>query len=486
MKNIKNIINTPRFKHGTAATVITIAVIVIISLIYVISIMINNKYDLSIDMTSNKIFEISQESKDYISNLDKDITIRVMLPEKDFINHPYYPQQYNQLNHILKMFNKYGKNISLVYDNIIKNPRLVDQYNKEGEISQYSVIVEAADKRYRVLNIDNLFEIEQNYMSSELKSSKAEQSVISAIVGITSDDQLKVGFLSGHEEADSSGFEKLLSDNLYEVINVNLLTSDIPRDLSLIVISAPQKDFTKEEIGKLNSYLENNGEYGKNILYLAGLTETPLINLNSFLNKWDINVDEAVVYDEANMTQLGEFSSLVEYSDQDLFKPLIEKNAYTIFLKSKPVRFINKETDNIKHSELISFSDSAVGLKYTEDSLEDVESATIKGPFGAIIKTSKGNDNKQSSLIVSGSVLSVDRALLYQLPVSNSDVYLKIIGNATDKKDIGINIASKEFNGDVINIKQNTVSLLRLIFIVLIPAVVVGTGLSVWISRRHK
>lgn len=186
------------------------------------------------------------------------------------------------------------------------------------------------------------------------------------------------------------------------------------------------------------------------------------------------------------MTQLGEFSSLVEYSDQDLFKPLIEKNAYTIFLKSKPVRFINKETDNIKHSELISFSDSAVGLKYTEDSLEDVESATIKGPFGAIIKTSKGNDNKQSSLIVSGSVLSVDRALLYQLPVSNSDVYLKIIGNATDKKDIGINIASKEFNGDVINIKQNTVSLLRLIFIVLIPAVVVGTGLSVWISRRHK
>ena len=75
---------------------------------------------------------------------------------------------------------------------------------------------------------------------------------------------------------------------------------------------------------------------------------------------------------------------------------------------------------------------------------------------------------------------------LYQLPVSNSDVYLKIIGNATDKKDIGINIASKEFNGDVINIKQNTVSLLRLIFIVVIPAVVVGTGLSVWISRRHK
>ncbi len=488
MKKIIKKINNPRFKHGTASIVITFSVITMIILLYSISILLHNKFHLAIDMTANKKFEISEQSKDYITNLKNKITIRVMSPEKDFSEHPYYPEQYNQLNHILKLYKKNSDNISLVYDDVIKNPRLAEKY--DNQVNQYSVVVEAENNRYKVLNIDNLFDIEQNYMSQNLKASKAEQAIISSIVAITSNDQLRVGVLSGHQEVDVSGLEKLLLDNLYDVSKINLLTSEIPQELTMLVIAAPQKDFTTQEIEKLNKYLDNNGNYGRNILYFANISGEVLPNLNSFLRSWDFNVEKAIVFDQSNMTQLGQYSSIVEYSDQDLFESLINKNAFTVFLNSSPITFINQETENKTHSELLRFSDNALGLRYSEDSIESPEEASLEGPFLALAKTTKtkeiNNKNVSSSVVISSSVVSVDGALLYQIPVSNADTYLNVINNITDKKDFGINIVSKDLQGEMINFKQSTVNILRLIFVVFVPAIVIGVGLSVWISRRHK
>lgn len=484
MRKLKNTLNNPRFKHGTMATIITLAFITIVVLVYAISLMLNSKYSLSLDMTSKKIFELTDESKKYISNLDSEITIRVLSPEKDFINNQYYPEQYHQLNQILKMYKKYGKNINLIYDDIIKNPNLVNKYQNE-QINQYSIIVEMLG-RHRVLNGNNLFETEQNYMSQKIVASKAEQAITSAIMSMNADKQYKIGILSGHEEIEIAGFEKLLSDNLYEVSKVNMLTSDIPQDLSLIVIAAPQKDYSEAEIAKLNKFLENNGEYGKNILYFAGIYENDLTNMASFLKSWDVNIDKAVAYDESNMTQISQYSAIVEYSEEELFRSLIEKNAYTVFLLSRPVTFVGADSKEKTHTDLLSFSSNAVGLKYSKDSIETVNQATIQGPFAAVVKTSKVNNSKTSSVIVSGSVMSVKDEFLFQSSLANADVYLKIIGDVTNKKDMGVNIIAKEFGGAEMNVKQTTANVLRLIFVVFVPAIVVGCGLSVWMGRRYK
>lgn len=482
IKKIKNKINNPKFKHGTTSIIITFSVIAIVIMVYAISIILNNKYTLSLDMTSNKMFEVSQQTKDYLQKLDNNITIRVFSPEKDFVNHPYYAEQYNQLNRILKVIKKCNNKISLVYEDIIKNPTLANKYAEE--INQYSIVIEAPNKKYKVLGVDNLFEIEQSYMSSNLKASKAEQAIVSAIISITSNSQLKIGILSGHQEADISSFEKLLSDNFYDIIKVNLLTSSIPQDLALVVIAGPKKDFTPAEINYLNQYLNNNGSYGKNILYFPTISEDPLPNLTNFLKSWDINIEQAIAFDKTNMTQLGQYSSIVEYGDSELFKNLISQNAYTVFVQSRPINFINEETETTKHSTLLNFSSNAEGVTFS-DSAEN-EEPSIKGPFAAIAKTSKFSGDKFSSVVVSGSLISIDGALLYQIPVSNADAYLTIINNITDKKDNGINIVSKEFKGSEINLKQNNVDFLRMIFIVIVPAIVIGCGLTVWSSRRNK
>ena len=192
-------------------------------------------------------------------------------------------------------------------------------------------------------------------------------------------------------------------------------------------------------------------------MYFPAISEDPLPNLTNFLKNWDINIEQAIAFDKTNMTQLGQYSSIVEYSDSELFKTLISQNAYTVFVQSRPINFINEETESTKHSTLLSFSSNAEGVTFS-DSAEN-EEPSIKGPFAAIAKTSKFIGNKSSSVVVSGSLISIDGALLYQIPVSNADTYLTMINNITDKKDNGINIVSKEFKGNEINLKQNNVDL---------------------------
>ena len=75
---------TRKFKYGTIATFITLAFVALIIGINVIVKICDDKYDWSIDLTKNKVFRLTDESKEYIKNLNKDVEIIVLGNEEDF------------------------------------------------------------------------------------------------------------------------------------------------------------------------------------------------------------------------------------------------------------------------------------------------------------------------------------------------------------------------------------------------------------------
>ena len=480
MNKITDSNQSSRIKYGIMSSTITIAVIGIISLIYAISIILHDKYDLSIDMTFNKVFDMSQESKDFLKELNKDITINVLSTEQQFDS----GEEYHRVAHTLKTYSRLSPKIHLNYLDIVKNPMIVEKY-KEENVNYRSVIIEHLNK-FKILNMEDLFDMEFSYSKgNRIIASKAEQAITSAIMEVSSDQKLKICILTGHDGGNTQGIEKLLKDNLYDVCQINLLTSDIPKDTSMVIIASPTKDYTKEELNKLSTFLDNDGNYGKNIFYFAHPGQPDLPNINSFLAEWDIAIDRLLVLDESRQTQLHQFSSTVEYSDQEFFKSLVDKDSPTVFISSNPIRFINQETTNKTHNTLLNFSAEAVGLKYTESSIEPPEQATAKGPFVAIAKSTKYNDAAASSVIVSGSIMSADMHFLFALPIGNAEAYLKIVNNACEKKDIGIDIVSTNLRGDEINIQENVARIIGTVCWI-IPIAVLIFGIVVWKSRRHK
>ena len=67
-----------------------------------------------------------------------------------------------------------------------------------------------------------------NTFSYVVTSSKAEQSVTSALVNVTSDEITKVAILKGYDEADASTLTSLLTSNNFDVEEVNIVTDENP------------------------------------------------------------------------------------------------------------------------------------------------------------------------------------------------------------------------------------------------------------------
>ena len=74
-KSARELNRSRRLRHGTMATVLSVCFVAAVVLVNVIVSILVERYPLSVDLTSNKIFELSDESIDYISNLDKDINV---------------------------------------------------------------------------------------------------------------------------------------------------------------------------------------------------------------------------------------------------------------------------------------------------------------------------------------------------------------------------------------------------------------------------
>lgn len=81
MKNKSKLMK--KFKYGTIATVTVAIVLAIVVLLNVIMTMITEKYPVKFDLTQDKRYELSQESIDFLSNLDSEVEIAVTLTEEE-------------------------------------------------------------------------------------------------------------------------------------------------------------------------------------------------------------------------------------------------------------------------------------------------------------------------------------------------------------------------------------------------------------------
>ena len=82
-KSLRARLSNPRFKHGSFATAITAVVIVLVILLNAAVTILGNRVDLRFDITSNKLFSLTDEAKAYFEAVNEDVTINVLSSEND-------------------------------------------------------------------------------------------------------------------------------------------------------------------------------------------------------------------------------------------------------------------------------------------------------------------------------------------------------------------------------------------------------------------
>ena len=211
MKNNNEILSkfrTRKFKVGSLATAMTVIVTAVIVVINLIVGQLTDKFSLSLDLTQNKIFSLTEQSINFIKNLDKDVEIILLSDENTFVQTNSY---FAQANSVLKKYDLNSDKIKLTYVDTVKNPTYLNEYQDEN-LTENSIIVKSGDK-HKIITVQDIFDIQRSYYGSTITGSKAEQELTSAILYVTSENQTKVAVLKGYGEQDSTAFQELLKKN---------------------------------------------------------------------------------------------------------------------------------------------------------------------------------------------------------------------------------------------------------------------------------
>ena len=309
-KKEKKPFNKRKLKFGAAATVVTVFVIAAIVFVNLIAGVLTEKKGFKLDLTSQKYFDISHDTIDYIRNIDKDVEIAVMSERATLESNNYYKM-------VLETLAKYEQNsdhIKVNYYSITKNPEVINKYSAyyNGTINEGAIIVACGD-RVKVTAVQNLFNIDTQayYSTGSLSYSgyKGEQEITSLVMNVTDSHPVKAAILAAYNGQsiytpeltyDVNSFVQLLAKNGYEYEVVDILTDELsPDNYDMVVLPAPLNDLTDDCIAKLEAFLYNNGQLDKDMIYIADIYQRATPKIDQFLEVWGVKVAGNMVMESA-------------------------------------------------------------------------------------------------------------------------------------------------------------------------------------------
>lgn len=470
---MKNIFKEKRFKYGINALILTISIIGIIILINVLL----TKYSFRKDITSAKTFELSEQTKSVISSLDKSgKVVNVYLftayvqPESDLDQ-----KTKDIIEKLLNQYERSSKNFKYRKIDIFTNPSLAQKY---GIANPYEVAFEI-NGISKVVALQDIFS--QNGFV-------AEQAYTNAIMSVMNENPPIVYFVQGHKEMNidkqASILKAFIEREGYVIKTVNVgLEGKVPDDASMIINIGPSTEFTAYEIDILKSYFDGGGKG----LFLANsfYNNPQMSNINGLFKYFGVDLNNDIVLDPQRKDKAINFV-VPEYGDNEIVNKLKEiPNYYAIMADSRSINIL-QNGENINIIPILKSSSEAWG----ENSIEEINSASpkfddneIKGVsnLGAYI-TKTIDDNKQAKIIVYGTDLIADNTIIQK--GANIDLMLNSVAALSGVKE-SITIRPKEIDVKTIQLLPIQRTVIVYLLTLILPGLILISGLIIWLRRRH-
>lgn len=481
-KSVQQLNRSRRLRHGTMATVLSVCFVAAVVLVNVIVSILVDRYPISVDLTSNKVFELSQESIDYVENIDKDINVYILATKEDFSGNNNY---YKQADTVINKYAQYSDKIHVSYVDIYSDVDFAAKY-PDVKLTYGQILLECGE-RHQTLSAYDLFDVDEQYGS--IKSSTTEQAMTSAIMNLTDSNPINVAVLTGfgsNNRTDASNLESILTSNGYIVSEVNFLSEDIPDDANAVALCSPTSDLTSELADKLALWLENDGNFGHTMLYFADGSQPSLPNLESILSEWGIGVESGFLAETDQSHVYGNYTYLIgQYEDNDYVdssdKPILLPNA-----KALKALFEN-ETNRYTHVLLKSYDSATIVPEDAGENYNLTDGKTDSYPLAILGQrlTYQGTTALNSYLAAFGSMDMTNSAFTSMSAVDNGEYIVNLLNKLTGKS-AGVTIVGKEIGTETLGISSQQATVIGGFFQYGLPIIVVIIGVTVWVRRRNK
>lgn len=457
--------------------------------ILVLAVIVNlliGKLNISWDLTSKKVYTISEQSRSILNGLEQDITIYIMSTEESL------PIDYRQ---ILRQYEKESNHIQILYRDLAVYPGFASEYSGGSEVKENSILVVCGDNHV-YLNSDDFQRTVMNADYTYSTSYELEPLLTGAINSVNDGETTVIYQTVGHSELDltsasqsdgdivlsSSVLAGLTRDN-FQIENLSLLSEEsVPEDADIVVIHAPISDFSEEDCNKLRNYLDQGG----NVYYIMDAA-LELDNLNALMKEYGIEVVEGVVLEQDTSMIYGGGS---ESATPTYILPVVEDTGITHDLYNSQLPLIIPVAKGLTlHTVsdctvtgLLSTSNyaySKVNLYSNRLSREDED---IVGPFylAALSEREEGG-----SLIVLTSVNVLADNVDEVVTGNNSDFFLNGLNYMTGDTD-KISIRGKEVAFEYNVYSSSTALLIGGVAILGIPILLLVIGIVVIVYRKKR
>lgn len=444
-------------KLGTNTAILALAVLAILSVLNFTGFRHHKRFDL----TSEKLYTLSDQTKKIVSGLQKDVTV-IRFDKKSDATLDDTMAEYKDLSPHIKYLNV--------------DPQARPEVAKEYGATRMGDVLVAAGPR-------------KEHLSAGLGGAYDEQELTSAILKVSRDRLKTICFTEGHGErqiSDDSANGYTLVDRELKKENyitkvVNLVSENgVPAACDALVIAGPAQPFLPPEAVSVAKYLDGGGK----ALILVDPEKDP--KLDDIFQGWNINVGKNLVIDASGVGSYfgaGPVLPIVsDYGPSPITKDF--GRTMTLFPMARTVTIADRAKTQTLPVELLKTSPRSFtipGLKAGQEHVSfDPKTGTI-GPLSLGVAVDRKEGDKDARLVVIGnSAFPANQWLAQQ---RNGDLFFNSISWLVADESL-ISIRPKAPSNRRVNLTAGQASMLKLLDLFFLPGIVILSGVYIWWKRR--
>ena len=427
----------------------------------------------SFDVTANKLYTLTDDTKTMVRNLTEDVAIYVLADEtaKD-----------EDLDKTLQQIKGLSGHIRLEYVNPVSNPKFYYSYTEE-EPSNNSLIVEGP-KGSTVVDYNDIYQFEMNYSTYQytVTGYDGEGQIASAVAKVTVEETPKFYFITGHDElAYEEAFLNMLDkENIsYEYLSLYSV-DEIPPEAQGIILNAPTGDYSEDDVDKILQYLEQGG----NALIVPTWTGSDMKNFEQILDYYGVSLVEGMIVEGDRDHYYQTPYWLLPFVEEDSITERVLGGA--VFAPFSRGLLYDEEAEDILYKPFLTTSGNAFSKRELSDG-EDYSRAEddIDGPFVIGLGVEKAVlEGYGSKAVIVASEQIFTSAADKIVPGYNMKLFGSIISSLADR-DSSVSIPVKYFDIGYLAFNARAVYITGFVSIIVMPLGCLVIGLIIWLKRRR-
>ena len=477
MNDFKKSFSNRRFKMGGYQTLVMVIVIV---LVIVLNLVVN-KLNISVDLSSDQKYTLTEDSKKLASGVQDSVKMYFMCPEG---------QEQVVIEKVLQQYNGLG-NIEVIQKDPVIYPTFAQQYTEDEIQSNDVIVVNETKNKNKVVKGTEMIVQGMDYTTySESYTLDAEGQLTSALQSVTAEDTVKMYYTSGHNEAQ-------LNDSLTDILrksNIDyeeIATSSkdkIPEDCNILMINAPQYDFSEEEYKRISDYLADGG---KAMFFLNVQAAEKMTNYEKLLSDYGVNVAEGYVVDVQGAMNANYPTMLVPQIEQHELTADVG-NTQVVLPVSKGMTTQSDVRSTLTVTPFLTTTDSAYSKVDLKATSMEKEEGDIQGPFstGLVIKDAytenTQGEGKATEIVVFGTGNAAASDFIATNQFGNRSVLLNTLTYLSGTKTSTLAVPTRNLNEESVVIQQGNRIFFTVLLVVIIPLALLAFGFVIWYRRGQS